>query len=420
MRKFFVLLPAMLIFVLTGCSGKESNNRQPKKNYESAINKETFSNVESNTIFALKMYDYWAQKSINKNIFFSPYSVSVALAMVYPGGSGKTADQMKNALHFCCDGSKTAELFAELSNAITTNFPSGKTSISIINGLWKQKDYPFLAEYIGLLKNSFSPQIKSVDFKKNTEKIRRNINKWVESKTNNKIKDIIVRKALTPASRLVLVNAIYFKSPWLEKFDKNLTEHSALFYGLEKKLKVEMMQNTGRYKIAFHKMVKVLKMPYERDKFAMYIILPNKRNSIGDIERLLDIHHLDKWMSAMSFKKVAVKFPKLRIERGLGLIAMFKAMGMTDAFTLGKANFSGMDGTRHLYVSEIAHKAFCDIDEEGTEAAAATAVVMDLLSAALQPEKIYEFTADHPFIFLIRNEKTKSILFAGRFMGPGL
>lgn len=397
---------AFCMFALSACTGG--------KNGDSS---KVFS-ADQNSAFLFEMYDYWAKKNPNTNILFSPYSVSTALAMTYVGAVGNTAEQMKNALHFSYGSKKTAEIFANLSNTMTDDYFCEKTSISIVNSLWGQKDYPFLPEYINFVRDNFSAKVKSVDFKKNTEKARQEINSWVEGKTESKIKNILAKGVLTCDSRLVLVNAIYFKSPWMAKFDKNLTEKNASFYGLDKDYKVEMMQNTARYKIAFLENSKILKIPYERDNFAMYVILPDKKNAIKDI--IVDSKNLRNWISAMSFKKVRVKMPKFRIEDGYNLIPMFKKMGMTDAFTAGKADFSDIDGTRDLYISEIVHKTFCNVDEEGTEAASATAVVLDILSAPLQPEKVYEFTANRSFIFLIRHEKTKSIIFLGRFMGPGL
>jgi serpin B len=419
MRKNLIYFLVFCMFALTACSGKNNGGIKPKKTYDDVTDNEVFS-VDQNTAFSLKMYDYWAKKNENKNIFFSPYSVSVALAMTYVGASGETAKQMKNALHFCCSGRKMASILGNLSSSVTDNPFAEKTSILLANSLWGQEDYPFLPEYVNFVRDTFSARVESVNFIKNTEKVRQEINEWVENKTENKIKDIIAKGVLSPLSQLVLVNAIYFKSPWLEKFDKNLTEKNAVFFGLEKDFKVDMMQNTATYKIAFLETLKILKMPYEGGNFAMYVILPNKKGGIKDIEPLLDVKHLDSWISDTSSKKVKVKFPRFRIENGYGLVAMFKKMGATDAFVPGEADFSGMDGTNYLYISEIIHKAFCDIDEQGTEAAAATAVVVVAFSAPLEPEEVYEFTADHPFIFLIRHEKTKTVLFVGRFMGPGL
>ncbi|HUT86253.1 MAG TPA: serpin family protein [Elusimicrobiales bacterium] len=427
MKKFNVLLVSVFLFNCAICFGGSkkpqnylsANKAQATLENSSYDTKSAYTDgVSQNTEFAVKMYSYWAEKNAGKNIFFSPYSVSSALAMVYIGASDETKLQMKNALHFSSDSGKTAQALELISNSITDKSRFLNTSISIANGLWAQQDYPFLSEYTDTIENVFSAKIESVDFVRNYEIIRQDINEWVEDKTNDKIQDLIAKGLLQPSSTLVLVNAIYFKSSWMTQFEKHLTEKNAPFYGLDnKKFKVNMMNNTDTYAFAPHEGMKILKMPYERNKFAMYVILPNKTVDISKIEKRITAKNIDKWTSSLSRVSVRVKFPKLRVEPSYELEEMFKKMGMTDAFNR-KANFLNMSKRRDLFISKIIHKAFCDIDEKGTEAAAATAVIMMRATAMPQPKKSFEFTADHPFIFFIRHEESKSILFLGRFTGP--
>ena len=249
---------------------------------------------------------------------------------------------------------------------------------------------PWLRPFLATTRRNYRAGLREVDFVKQTEAARRTINRWVERQTRDKIKDLLAKGTLTPMTRLVLTNAIYFKGDWASQFKKKNTKDAPFKLSAGKSVKAPMM------------------------KLSMVIFLPKKVDGLPDVEKSLGKTGPDALLKKLHEQEVVVSVPKFKMTSQFGLKKVLTAMGMKDAFT-GKADFSGMNGRKDLFISAVIHKAFVDVNEEGTEAAAATAVVM-VGGAAPAPPPV--FRADHPFLFLIRHEKTGVVLFMGRVMSP--
>ena len=382
------------------------------------------STVKGNNAFALDLYGRLSQEQ-EGNLFFSPYSISTALAMTYAGARGDTAAEMKTALHFGAapDDKALHDAFGRLVGDLNAAGKKGKFKLSVANALWAQRDYKFLKEFTGLVTKSYDAGLTPLDFARQTEAARKTINAWVEKQTQDKIKELLKKGILTPLTRLVLTNAIYFKGDWASQFDKKRTKDARFNLGVPKgyrgpvmMVKTPMMYQKAKFRYADLKTFQLLQMPYRGDQLSMVVLLPKAYHTedMAALEKSLTTANLSNWLRRAHKREVRVYLPKFKMTSEFSLKDTLMAMGMKDAFTK-KANLSGMDGTYRLYISAVVHKAFVDVNEEGTEAAAATAVVVALRSAA--PRQLI-FRADRPFIFLIRDTRTSSILFIGRVMNP--
>lgn len=372
--------------------------------------------VEGNNLFALDLYGQL--KQAEGNLFFSPCSISTALAMTYAGARGNTEEQMAHTLHFPLDQRQTTHpAFADLQSELNAIQEKGDIDLSMANALWVQKDYIFLKEFLGLIEKHYGATLHSVDFKRACEATRRKINAWVEQKTRNKIKDLIKPDVLDPLTRLVLTNAIYFKGKWRYQFKKDNTEDGIFRPAKGSQVNVPMMSLRHEFKYMENDTLKILELPYIGDDLSMVVLLPAKVDGLPRLEAVLSKEKLNAWIGSLSPREVFVFLPKFKITSQFSLGKTLISMGMSDPFC-AKADFSGIDGTKDLFISAVIHKAFVDVGEEGTEAAAATAVVMRLTSAA--PSACPVFLADHPFIFLIRDNRTGGILFIGRIINPSV
>lgn len=371
--------------------------------------------AQDNADFAFDFYQKLS--SADGNLFFSPYSISEALAMVYGGAKGDTQQQMAKVLRFTQSEDKIHPAFSNLDRVLGNEQKDGKVTLSIANSLWPSDRYKFLDTYVDLLKKDYGVSITPLDYTK-TEAARNTINKWVEDKTQNKIKDLIGPGALTADTKLTLVNAIYFYGKWLSAFDPKSTNESDFFLVQDKTEKVQMMSQTTEFPYTETDSFQMLELPYQGEDLSMLVILPKSKDGLKQIESGLSQKSLSEWRSKLVKTKVRLLFPKFKITWGATeLNQQLIALGMSDAFDPSKANFAGMDGNSHnLYIGIVLHKAFIDVKEEGTEAAAATAVgIRSMAVLASQPPL---FQADHPFFFLIQEKKTGSILFMGRVSDP--
>jgi serpin B len=369
--------------------------------------------VEGNTAFALELYH--ALRKDDGNLFLSPYSISTALAMTYGGARGDTALQMAETLHFCLDQKQLHPAFARLRSELNAVQKKGGVQLHTANSLWPHKDYPFLKEYLALTKKFYGASIRSVDYKTASEKARTRINGWVEKETEDKIKDLIQPGVLTPLTRLVLVNAIYFKGNWARQFKKSLTHDAPFHLTPEKTIEAPFMTQEGTFRYGEDGGLQILELPYEGDDLAMLILLPRRVAGLAELEKVLTPENLNQWITHLREQKIEVFVPKFKLASSFSLNETLVSMGMRDAFDQTKANFAGMDGTTLLYISAAIHQAVVEVNEEGTEAAAATGIVMGLKAMPAQPTT---FRADHPFIFLIRDNRSGSILFMGRVIDP--
>lgn len=381
---------------------------------EAADGSEIEAVVDGNTAFALDLYS--RLKDEDGNLFFSPYSISVALAMTYAGARENTAQQMSQTLRFSLDPQRLHPAFEKLEERLEALQEEGNVQLEIANSLWPHKSYPILEEYIGLVKKYYGVKITPLDYAADTEAARRIINEWVEEKTKDKIKDMIGPGVLDALTRLVLVNAIYFKGNWADQFEEELTK-DAPFHPLSgESIEVPMMKQQETFGYAEHEDLQILQMPYAGDEMSMLVLLPKNMDGLANLQSVLSKENLEKWIKSIRKKEVLVFLPKFKVTSQFRLDEALASMGMTDAFSPEKADLSGIDGEPHrLYIGAVIHKAFVDVNEEGTEAAASTAVGFALAS---MPEPVPTFRADHPFIFMIRDNNTGSILFMGRIVDP--
>ncbi len=368
--------------------------------------------AEDNTAFALDLFQQL--KADKGNLFFSPYSISVALAMTYGGARGHTAAEMEKALHFTLGAQGTHPAFAALNARLAAIQQRGNVQLCIANSLWPQKEYPFLPGYVALMKKYYGVASTPVDYARAVEAARKLINGWVEDKTQRRIQNLIGPGMLDPLTRLVLVNAIYFKGNWASQFKAEHTRDTPFYAAPDKPVTVRMMVQTRQYKYAEIEDLQIVELPYAGNELVMRVLLPGANTPLSAVEDRLTPERLKQWQDRLVTKEVCVCLPKFKITWGaVALNQALQNLGMRDAFNLA-ADFSGMDGTHNLYLSQVLHKAFVEVNEEGTEAAAATAITMLEKSVA----RSIVFRADRPFLFLIREQKTGSILFMGRVAAP--
>ena len=370
--------------------------------------------IEGNNAFALNMYG--KLKDQKGNLFFSPFSISTALGMTYAGARGETAAQMENALRFPFGQEHLHPAFHTLIWDIQGRQKTGNYQLSVANALWGQKGEGFLPDFLKLTKDTYGAGLREVDFKADAEAARKTINLWVEEQTNQKIKDLIQQGMLNQMTRLVLTNAIYFKAPWAHVFQKRNTKDGPFTLADGTKLQAPMMRQTEHFSYAETEDLQALELPYRGQDLSMLIMLPRKADGISALDTGIAAKGLEGCVTGLRGCRVDVTVPKFKTTSQFRLDDALGALGMTDAFG-GKADFSGMNGKKDLSIGAVIHKAYVDVNEEGTEAAAATAVVM-MGAAAPRPEETKEFRADHPFLFLIRDRRTGSILFMGRVMNP--
>jgi len=388
--------------------------------------------IQANNRFAFGLYE--KLRARQGNLFFSPYSISAALAMTYAGAAGETESHMGRVLGFAgavetpaCNrtGSPAAgkpidkqqihRAFGRIIKSLNNRGKKGQYELTVANALWGQQGYEFLKDFIELIESGYDGKLTQLDFAAHGEAARKKINAWVEQKTNDKIKQLIKPGVLGPMTRLVLTNAIYFKGKWARQFKPASTQQQPFTLLKGDKINVEMMNQQAEFAYGQAGKCRVLEMPYAGDELSMAVLLPKKVNGIKELEQRLTSENVAKWLAGLQKCEVKVFIPKFRMTSQFGLSGILASMGMTDAFSPGKADFSAMTGNRDLFISAVVHKAYVDVNEKGTEAAAATGVVMKLTSIG---PAMPVFRADHPFIFLIRDKVTGCILFIGRVMNP--
>ncbi len=373
--------------------------------------------VQDNTAFAVELY---RRLSVAEgNLFFSPHSISTALAMTYAGARGNTEGEMMQALCFSLRQEELHPAFAELESEIARAQASGDVALHVANSLWPHANYPFLDEFLELLQKHYGVSITPVDYA-DAEAARETINGWVEQRTLEKIRELIPQGILNALTRLVLVNAIYFKGDWQSGFEPERTEETPFYLGSGATVQVPMMTQVFTFGYAEDDDLQILELPYAGENFSMVVLLPKEKDGLERLEQKLNLTNLGRWRNRIDKRRVKVFLPKFKTSSMFRLDDTLKAMGMNDAFDERRADFSGMDGKELLYLAAVLHKAFVDVSEEGTEAAAATAVVvgrkMSAPSGSPPPPPV--FRADRPFLFLIQENTTGCILFLGRVADP--
>ena len=400
-------LITILLITIPSCTADDKNTGT------SPVILTGFPVVAGNNKFALELYA--KLQSQQGNLFLSPYSISTALAMAYAGARGQTEKQMADTLCFSTMSSEQLhEEFGRLIRKLNAAGEKGGYELVVANALWLQKDYNFLPEYLSLVKTEYDGDLQQVDFAKQLEEARKTINAWVEKKTKDKIKELIKPRMLDSATRLVLTNAIYFKGKWATQFAPVLTKDSPFILLGGQKVNVPMMNQTEKFGYKEDANIQVLEMPYVNNDLSMVVLLPKKLDGISELEKDLNNDNLVRWIDDLHKRKVQVFLPKFKMTSEFELARVLGAMGMPIAFS-DKADFSGMNGNYELSISAVVHKAYVDVNEEGTVAAAATGV--GVIATSIEPPPPV-FKADHPFIFLIRDNKSGSILSLGRMANP--
>jgi len=372
--------------------------------------------VAGNNEFAVALYSRLRGQS--GNLFFSPESVSTALAMAYAGARGDTAAEMAKTLRFTLPPERLHPAMGALLAGL--NAPHDAYQLRVANALWAERDYKFLDDFLKLTASDYGAGFNQVDFKGATEAARLTINQWVEQKTDSKIKDLLQPGMVNPLTRLVLTDAIYFKADWQSQFQKAQTEDGDFHLAAAKTVKTPLMHRAGGYSYFDGGTFQALEMPYRSRELSMIVFLPKDMDGLSSFEQLLTASSIRQWLSQLQpVPRVIVTFPKYKVTEQLELGSTLGAMGMPSAFARTAADFSGMTGNRELFLSAVIHKAFIDVNEVGTEAAAATAVAMvGMAMRAPDPTPPPEFRADHPFFFVIRDNRSGGILFMGRVTDP--
>jgi serpin B len=366
--------------------------------------------VDSLNDFSFNFYKQISSKE-DGNVFFSPYGIFVAFSMAYEGARGNTAIEMQNVLNILQNDSSTLGSFGRIYNLL--NQKQEGYTISTANAFWAHQNYEFLTEYLSLLQNFYMAEANELDFGNNIEAAEI-INNWIEDKTNDKIKDMIDASMLSDFTKMVLTNAIYFKGDWANPFDPDNTFETDFTLASDEPVKVDMMEIADSdFNYTETEDLQILELQYFGNDLSMIIVLP-KENIISIAESKINAENLSAWRDNLIQGDIIVQIPKFKFEKKYSLNKIMKEMGIIDAFEPDIADFSGMDGTKWLFISEAIHQSFIEVNEEGTEAAAATAIVME---ATYIPE-YKEFIADHPFLFLIQHKETDAILFMGKAMNP--
>ncbi len=374
--------------------------------------------VNGNTAFAFDLYQALRERS-DGNLFFSPYSISVALAMTYAGARGETEQEMARVLHFTLPQRRLHPAFNSLDLALTGQAQAKQEEgkgfrLHIANALWGQRGYKFLREFLDTLAQNYGAGLMLLDFSQDPETARKIINEWVSDRTEGRIQELLPPGAIDTLTRLVLTNAIYFKAAWAEPFDKDLTADGTFYLLDGREVTVPMMRQTAKLGYAEGEGYQAVEIPYEGGKMAMVILLPAE-GQFEAFEKTLNAERVQDILQKIEYSQVALTLPRFRVEYNFQLAGILKALGVRTAFTPNEADFSGIDGTRYLYIDDIFHKTFVSVNEEGTEAAAATGVVIRV-TAVLQPR--VQVTVDRPFIFFIRDLQTGTVLFVGRVLNP--
>lgn len=373
--------------------------------------------VKGSNSFAVDLYRQLSAQP--GNLFFSPESISTAFAMTYAGARGQTAAEMARVFHLTLPPERLHPAMGALLAGM--NAPHQGYALSVADALWAEKDENFLPDYLNLVQANYGAGFHPVDFKSNPESARATINAWVEKQTNDKIQNLLGPGAVTPLTRLILTNAIYFKAAWADQFGTFFTRDQDFHLAGGKSIQAPMMHNSGHYYYFKGPSFQALLMPYEKDEISMLILLPNGVDGLPALERSLTAANLEKWTKSLAFvNEVDVSLPRFKITQQIELNSTLATLGMKTAFDAGDADFSAITGDKSLFISAAVHKAYIDVDENGTEAAAATAVEMMATAAQprVPPPPPIVFTADHPFLFLIRDNASGAILFMGRVTDP--
>ena len=416
-------LACAILFALIGCStvsqSSIANTNQPSNNTAMENQSKPAGDdldtrlVTANTKFGFKLFAQVAEQDAGKNIFISPASVGLALAMTYNGAAGETKQGMERALDI--QGMNHLELnqaYLQLRTALESADP--KVQLSIANSLWGRKGVEFNPSFIQRNKQYYGAEITALDF--NDPGAAGTINSWVSDKTKGKIDKIVDR--IDPQAILFLINAIYFKGTWSREFDKAKTKDDQFTTMTGTQKRHPMMNQSGKYRYYEDKTFQAVSLPYGGSRVSMYIFLPAKGTSIVQFQKQLNAASWDSWMSEFVETQGDIALPRFKVDYEIGLNDALKQLGMGVAFDPNRADFSGVAKySENAFISRVKHKAFAEVNEEGTEAAAATSVEMSVTSV-MRPRKSFRMIVDHPFFCAIRDNRTGALLFMGSIVDP--
>ena len=349
------------------------------------------------------------------NLILSPFNIATVLSMALAGAGGQTAEEIQSVLHLHYDSTYDAALGALLADLSKAGNTEGN-ELRAANGLWAQKGFPIRSAFENTLANNYHAPLTPLDFTANPEAARSQINRWTEEHTKEKIKNLLPAGSLDAQTRLVLTGAIYFYGKWQDPFVPSRTQPAPFILATGANTRANFMNQTSRCGYTETPATQILEMRYAGTGIAFDVLLPKTHSGLPDLERSLTFENLSGWLGNLATRNVQLSLPKFRTESEFSLRKALSTMGMPRAFT-DKADFPGIDPKRGLAISEVAHKAFVDVSEQGTEAAAATGITMRA-TAMRMPEQTVVFRADHPFIFLIRDTRSGVILFIGHLMNP--
>ncbi len=410
-------LAALFLVFIFGCITKDKTTLESGSDKTDISQSKKIASMESEkrlNKFAFNLYNKIIDDE-NHNLVISPFSISTAMAMAYGGADGETKNQMSESLFFDPDMDIFHKEFSDHVSMIE-NLAGEDLKFNIANGMWVQYDYPLLNSYIETIKENYGSVLHEADFKDALEKEREEINKWVEEKTEQKIKELIQEGVLCDDTQMVIVNAIYFLSKWLHEFEEELTKKREFYPEASHAVEAEFMEEEAYYKYYEDEYAQVIEIPYSGENFSMLLMLPRENMGLSDFESRLDSEIYDNYIGSLERSKVNLYLPKFKMRFHANLEDIMKRMGMPLAFS-DRADFTGMTAEDDLKIDRVIHQSFIEVDEKGTEAAASTAVTMIRKTAMPDDEKI-TFRADRPFNFFIKDNVSNTILFMGRVINP--
>ncbi len=423
-KTILVILTAIILLAVVACNqpaaASELKSDKPRETAPATIPSDLTTLVNGNNAFALNLYQLL--RKTDGNLFYSPYSISEALAMTYGGARGETEKQMAAALQFLLAQDRLHPAFNSIDIELAKRGEVAKEGkdekgfrLKVVNAIWGQKDFEFTSQYLDLLALNYGAGMRIVDYTNAAEEARQLINQWVSDQTEDRIKDLLPPGSVNFLTRLVLTNAIYFNAAWDSQFEKANTRDGRFYLLDGSEITVPMMFQMKSFRYTEDTNYQAVELPYDGNQLSMVVLLPGA-GQFESFEAGLDSQKLQDIIGKLQSSYVKLTMPRFQIESEFNLNQALSDLGMPIAFSDSEADFSGMDGGRDLHISDVVHKAYVSVDEKGTEAAAATGVIM---AATSMPTNIKDMTLDRPYIFLIRDIPTGTILFLGRVMNPG-
>jgi len=415
MSKKSLIISVFCVLFLFGCGHSQMDENVEVLDDNDFDDLSVQAMVYANNKFAIDLYSIYSSEA--ENIFFSPYSISTALAMLFEGAREFTADEMADVFYFLEDDIARRSALAKIFNDLNKELK--EYDLSTANALWVKEGYPVLNEYLDVVKKYYGGKIESVDFENDSDGVAGIINDWVEDETAGKIKGLIPAGVLIRDAKVVLTNVIYFKGFWNLAFDKKDTKIDKFRLNNGEDVDVELMtyEKEESFNYAENELMQILELPYKGEDLSMIVFLP-KNDDLVSMEVEVSYESYNLWMNSLAEKKVEVFLPKFKLETKYFMVKDLIMLGLDSAFG-SDADFSGITGEGDLSISDVVHQAFIEVNEEGTEAAAATAVLLKNSSVEFGNESsIPVFKVDHPFVFIIRENLHGEILFVGRVMDP--